>query len=1327
MKPHFQQCCFWTFEWMGWLLMGGAIALSGQPAFAQSVIVPDNTLGAESSDYLRLSDFRTDFIVGGAIRERNLFHSFQEFNVAAGWSAYFDSPAGIQNILARVTGANQSLIDGTLGTFGGSRPNLFLINPNGIIFGPNASLDVGGSFLATTASAVLLGESGSFSASNPGSSNLLTVDPSALFFNALTPQATITNHSTATSTALGFALNGASDRPINGLQVLDGQSLLLVGGNLNLIPVEVGQNGGKLTAPGGRIELGSVAGEGTVGLIGNGPLWQLGFPSSLPRGSIVLAEQAEITAFAAGGSLAIQTHDLTLANGSGIFTGIGTGSGAIDSRAGDIRIDATGTVRIANGSAIGSGLLGGIGSSGNLQITGRTIEIENGTGISSFSVGQGNAGNVVIHATESISLVSQSAQVSGISSTVASLSGFSGIGDGGNVLLQAPTISLIGNAVVGTTNLFAEGNAGNIRLEASQGLLVSDGASIQAATYGIGNAGQIDLFAGNLTVANGAQLSSETFGIGNAGNIRIESPNQVTLTGSFQNDGRLPGGAFSRVQVGARGRGGDVQITARTLDVSSGAQLSASTFGTGDAGNIVIQVHDRTHFTGTSGDGLYPSAAFSTVESGATGRGGDVRVTTGTLVLSAGGQLLASTRGSGDAGNVLIEVGDRTTFGGTSANGWFPSAVFSNVILGAEGNGGNIQIRTGTLEVLQGGQIVANTQGKGNAGNVLIDVGDRAMLSGTSANGWFPSAVFSNVILGAEGNGGNIQIRTRTLDVLQGAQLIANTGGKGNAGNVLIDVGDRTTLSGTSANGWFTSAVFSNVVSGAEGDGGHVQIRTGTLEFLNGGQLVTSTQSKGNAGNVQVVARDRILLAGISGDGQSSSGIFSNVLVGAEGRGGDVRLVSESLELLDGSQLVTSTGGSGDAGNIVVDGMQTVRIGGTNPFTGRSSAFFTSTASPGSGGNIIVRTNAFRLTDGAVLDARTFADGNSGNITLDASTVDILRGGQLLAITEGRGRAGSITLNTRGRVTIAGTDPTFGERVGQFGNNVAPLSPNSGIYVRSQATGGAGDITVNATDFRLTQGILSAESATVDGGNIRLNLRDTLLLRQGSLISATAGTAQQGGNGGNITINAPGGFIIAIPEENSDIMANAFTGRGGNVNITAQGIFGLEFRERLTPLSDITASSEFGLAGVVQLNTPDVNVQNALTQLATAFVSPDRIIASSCIARRNRTQGSFVVTGTGGLPATPSGSMSGWYEMPDATTTASRRDRPVQTHPSAAVPATRRVAIAPWQPGDPIQEAEGMITLPDGRIVLGTSTQLLAVSDHLISPTTSPDFLCPPD
>ena len=143
---------------------------SDEPWLAQ--IIPDNTLGNEAS-IVTPEDGGLTLIEGGAIRDSNLFHSFQDFNVNSDQAIYFENPVNIQNILSRVTGNNLSNIDGELGVTGAA--NLFFLNPNGIIFGPNASLNVNGSFFASTADSLVFHNGSNFSAASPEAPPLLTV------------------------------------------------------------------------------------------------------------------------------------------------------------------------------------------------------------------------------------------------------------------------------------------------------------------------------------------------------------------------------------------------------------------------------------------------------------------------------------------------------------------------------------------------------------------------------------------------------------------------------------------------------------------------------------------------------------------------------------------------------------------------------------------------------------------------------------------------------------------------------------------------------------------------------------------------------------------------------------------------------------------------------------------------------------------------------------------------------------------------------------------------------------------------------------------------
>ncbi len=460
----------------------------------------------------------------------------------------------------------------------------------------------------------------------------------------------------------------------------------------------------------------------------------------------------------------------------------------------------------------------------------------------------------------------------------------------------------------------------------------------------------------------------------------------------------------------------------------------------------------------------------------------------------------------------------------------------------------------------------------------------------------------------------------------------------------------------------FPSSIRSRVGQNAQGDAGDIRISTNIFESSSNNApsyvvaLISATLGNGNGGNIFLEASDRVSL--------SNSIIDSGVGENANGKGGNIFLTTKNLELFNGGNLRADTIGNGQAGNIEVKAADTVNISGSNLFDGIPSGIFTFTNAKSDGGSIAVNTNNFRLTDGAVLDSRTLGDGNGGDIIVNAANVDILNGGNIIASTFENGKSGNVTVNATKQVTLSG----------------------SGIYVFSAGSGITGDIKINSPNISLdNEAALNAESASGNGGNINLN-SNLLLLRRGAQITTNAGTAQQGGDGGNININSK--FIIAIPQENSDITANAFKGRGGNVQINSQGIFGIEARSQQTEKSDITASSNLGVAGVISLIAPDTNsIQNSLAELSQNPIDTQALIANSCIARSDKVEGTFTITGSGGLPYRPGDASISSYPTGDV--------RNVQTENTSR----------PWQKGDPIVEPTGVYQLPNGQLVMSRECQ----------------------
>ncbi|MEW6498132.1 MAG: filamentous hemagglutinin N-terminal domain-containing protein, partial [Cyanobacteriota bacterium] len=373
----------WSYQ--GWKL-GIAIAfgISGVSAFSQACalaqnITLDGTIGPAQTLIRNGQTYDIPQGLGQTVGT-NLFQSFGQFNLDAGERASFESDSSIRNILSRVTGGFPSVINGEIFTQS-PNVNLFFINPYGIVFGPNASLDVGlverSAFVATTVDALVWPNGGQFSATNPqGPSSLLTLvgDPGG-FLSLSRPPGAIAN------------LGG-------NLSVYDNQSLVLLGGNVSL-------DGGELNAQGGRVEIGAVGGAGTVGLEVGSDALSLNFTDDIARADVSLSNGAKINATTGQGNdngignIRIQARAVSLTNGAQLDAST---YGQQD--AGVVVVDATDTVVIAGQNTfIRSDVESGAeGNAGGIGITAGSFFLTDNAQLITNTAGVGNAGIVVVQA-----------------------------------------------------------------------------------------------------------------------------------------------------------------------------------------------------------------------------------------------------------------------------------------------------------------------------------------------------------------------------------------------------------------------------------------------------------------------------------------------------------------------------------------------------------------------------------------------------------------------------------------------------------------------------------------------------------------------------------------------------------------------------------------------------------------------------------------------------------------------------------------------------------------------------------------------------------------
>jgi filamentous hemagglutinin family protein len=475
---------------------------------------------------------------------------------------------------------------------------------------------------------------------------------------------------------------------------------------------------------------------------------------------------------------------------------------------------------------------------------------------------------------------------------------------------------------------------------------------------------------------------------------------------------------------------------------------------------------------------------------------------------------------------------------------------------------------------------------------------------------------------------GDIQLQGKNISLNGGALIWAQNRGPQAGGSIAIYGTESLTLNGTAPDLASVSSIINETVG--QGDAGNIQVLAPNVTVQNGANLMSRSFSPiqgGKTGDISIQA-DRFQVSGYS---PIVPDIFSAVAsyTAGSGTGGNLQLTASQVLMLNGGSLGASTSGSGNAGSLVVNA-ERVEVSGLT-----SNSVASAINSPSLGGS-----------------------GNAGNLTINARQLTLSQGGLVVASSLGAGNAGSVTINASESVEVLGV-PGLDARIYQtaIASAVSPTqepytsifrlfgvvpSGDSGdlmvttpkllvtdgalITVNNDGTGISGNLKVNTEQTRVDKtSYIAAGSFSGQGGNIFVTASRVLALnRQSRIYTSSNGI----GNGGNINITAP----ILLGLNNSDIAANAVQGAGGQIKIGSQGIFGLQFRDRPTPGNDITASSEFGISGKVEIVNPGVDPNSGLVELPVDLADGSREIRSGCQSN----QGSqFVVTGRGGTAIDP--------------------------------------------------------------------------------------------
>ena len=1105
------------------LIEQNATAQTYQPS--NRIPVADNTLGTQVSG--NGGNFN---ITGGLNKGQTLFHSFTDFSIPTNGQTNFLNPAGTRDIITRVTGNLFSDLNGTLNSSGA---NFLLINPNGVVFGNNAQLNVGKAFTTSTANGVdLIDGSGNrytFGTNGAGDTPLLNVNPNVLF----------------TPTQLIMGSNSGQISNFGTLQTTNnGQYIGLIGGKIVL-------DGGKIVAPGGRIDLGALTSVGTVstdtqGLIFGGSGLIYG-DISFVNGAAVSARATEAlapvntfnNAVGVGSNVNISANNLSLINAGdnisatgvgAIDTGLDTNSGTQTAATGNINIKATGLVALDNSRIKNTLRTGASGQIGDINIQAKSVNLSNDSGISTILTGKGSGGNIGITTTGDVSI--------------------SGTNDP-SLLQNGQTAALSGI----TSGTQGQGDAGKISIntQAQGNLLLFNLALISSSvgTTATGNGGDINISAKSIDLrSNGNIFARNSGGTGNAGNIKIKTTGDISISGSTPQS--------------------TDPITANSL-LSS---IASDTTGKGNAGSVTIDTQNRGKLSLSN-----LAQISSNIASTGVGDSGGVSISAKSVDLTNGSSIdTSNVAGTGNAGNIQID-----TIGDISLNGSIaPGSTSSSSVLSG----------------LQTTGITSNSSGIGNAGKITIDTHNlgKLLLANQVLIG---SSVISvpdlNGVKSAVGNGGDISISAKSIDLQNQSFISTFSGARGNAGNINIKTAGDISIFGSTPQS--TVSRLSGINSFTAGTG-------------NAGKITIDTQNLGKLSLSSVIISSSVGLNGV-------------------GNGGDISISAKSIDLQNQSSISSLTGGKGNAGDINIKTAGDISISGSTP----SSTIPIASTSPQS-----------------VISSQSSGQGNAGKVKIDTQNL------------------GKLSLN-RGSI-LSGVGPTAAGNGGDLSISAKSIDLTNRSLIGSSNTsnqGKTGDIALTADRVTLNNSFVVAESIGNSGGNIQFNLNDLLLMRNNSEISTTSVSTLQNGNGGNLRINSP---LIVAASGNSDITANANGGNGGRVNITSQGLFGIQYRPNAADASpstnDITASSTFGQSGAVNISTPGVDPGKDSTQLQTVPNDTTNQISQVCSA--NTRENKLIVTGRGGLPPTANDPLTSDVVWQDARTTSSQPVASNGADPAKLVP-----------------------------------------------------------
>lgn len=1038
---------------------------------AEADVTFDGTMG--NSGALTGPDYLIEQSRGQRVGN-NLFHSFGKFSINAGESATFTGDTDISNVVSRVTGGEQSIINGGLSVTI-PNANLYLVNPAGIVFGEHASLDVGGAFHASTADYVVLDNGGRFDVTNPAQTVLSTGAPERYgFLSGDTGRINLSGaHLRQTGERALTLVSGGINIDASEISTQSGPLTLLAVGQSNEVTIREATTSATDVGHGGSITLSnlSVVGVGdtssqpfSISQARAGALVIAADRLTVDHSNIVSMNRSQVDA----GGVTLSAGDVTLSNG-----GVIASRTRAQGKAASISIHATGDVYAtdrgvdAQGNSVvrRSGVfLYGNDKGGEIGLTAQNLTLD-GASL------RAQSGDITVDAARNITVRSLDYADTGwypvelfntqwtlLDAGTGSIAARNGRNGGtGNVSIKTNNLTIINNAI--GTSEYVTTRPGNVRINAT-GTIRLDGGMIYADSRSGADmtAGGIDISAGHLIMGNYSYISASAY----------PHPPIIGVVDPVGSDSVIVGG-----DTASNAGAGSIRINARSIDITEkwNTPLTLEQYRIQEGmetapEQIVAENYQRylDYLNTDPASGIYASSRTQ-------GGGGTIEINTEDLSLNGRAKVSTVVEGEsgvGGAGNIDVVAKSLRISGRDVANQDTAAITASTT---TNGYGGTITVRASEVAVSDGGRIEASTT--------------------------------------SSGNGGAVNVNSQAVTLKDGGTISTSTTDAGAAGNITINASDLQ-INGKRAIGQTKPSGLFAETSGS-GNGGTIYATAKRASITGGGHISTATYSPGNAGGVRVKA-DELFVRG------ESSAISSDSI--GNGDAGQVSISGGTLRLDTKGTVTSTTSGVGQGGTVHVAMRKKVEIDGTGTSIGAEAH------GDSDGGNVYVGAGIVELTNGAAITTSTTGAGDGGNLEIAGDDL-VLRGSSVVrSNSSGTGDAGSIVIETEKSVRLA--DSAIETEASEAGGGNITIRTrdildmdNSRISANVRGgLGAAGNIDIDPDVVRLRGSTITANAVHGDGGNVRI-VAGVLVKDASSAIEASS----EYGLDGDVIIDAP--IIVA--------------------------------------------------------------------------------------------------------------------------------------------------------------------------------------------------------